>query len=226
MKKFFTLIAAVAMAASVNAQTTYSFAETTKDSYTLEEGWYQWNETTTTQLDYKTGSKNEYHCVTLKDSPVSLAFKNSSAKNKVFTISDKYFCAQSSKVRIEVSGLAVGQEVTFSVASKGSKAAFFAIVSGCEAVGNIPTFAAKNGDDLAFQDVKVKATADVAIIQETAGGFGIQSVTISGGTPTGISNLEASASAKSSTLYNLAGQQVSESYKGIVVKNGKKYLNK
>ena len=57
-------------------------------------------------------------------------------------------------------------------------------------------------------------------------GFGIQSVTISGGTPTGISNVEASASAKSSTLYNLAGQQVSESYKGIVVKNGKKYLNK
>ena len=41
MKKFFTLIAAVAMVASVNAQTTYSFAETTKDSYTLEEGWYQ-----------------------------------------------------------------------------------------------------------------------------------------------------------------------------------------
>ena len=200
MKKFFTLIAAVAMAASVNAQTTYSFVGTKTDSYTFEEAWYEWNATTTnTQLDYKTGSKNEYHCVTLKDSPVSLAFKNSSAKNKVFTISDKYFCAQSSKVRIEVSGLAVGQEVTFSVASKGSKAAVFAIVSGCEAVGDIPTFAAKNGDDLAFQDVKVKATADVAIIQETAGGFGIQSVTISGGTSTGISNLEASASA--SLLY-------------------------
>lgn len=49
---------------------------------------------------------------------------------------------------------------------------------------------------------------------------------VRGGTPTGISNLEASASAKSSILYNLAGQQVSESYKGIVVKNGKKYLNK
>ena len=51
---------------------------------------------------------------------------------------------------------------------------------------------------------------------------------VRGGTPTGISNVEASASAsaKSSTLYNLAGQKVSESYKGIVVKNGKKYLNK
>lgn len=48
---------------------------------------------------------------------------------------------------------------------------------------------------------------------------------VRGGTPTGISNVEASASAKTAT-FNLAGQQVSESYKGIVVKNGKKYLNK
>ena len=226
MKKFFTLIAAVAMAASVNAQTTYSFAETSKDSYTLEEGWFEWDATKDGQLNYLTGSKNEYHGVTLKDSPVSFSYKNSSTKNKVFTISDKYFCAQSSKVRIVVSGLTVGQEVTFSVASKGSTAAAFAIVSGCEAVGDIPTFAAKKGDDLAFQDVKVKATADVAIINETAGGFGIQSVTISGGGTTAISNVEASASAKASTLYNLAGQKVSDSYKGIVVKNGKKYLNK
>ena len=95
MKKFFTLIAAVAIAASVSAQTTYSFVGTTTDSYTFEEAWYEWNATTTTQLDYKTGSKNEYHGVTLKDSPVSLSFKNSKAKTKVFTISDKYFCAQS-----------------------------------------------------------------------------------------------------------------------------------
>lgn len=43
MKKFFTLIAAVAMAASVNAQTTYSFVGTTTDSYTFEEAWYEWN---------------------------------------------------------------------------------------------------------------------------------------------------------------------------------------
>ena len=173
-----------------------------------------------------TGSKNEYHKVTLKDTPVSFSFKNSGAKTKVFTISDKYFCAQSSKIRIEVSGLAVGQEVAFSVASKGSKAAAFSIVSGCAAVGKIPTFAAKSGDDLAFQDVKVKATSDVAIIQEAVGGFGIQSVTVSGGGTTAISNVETSASAKSATLYNLAGQKVSDSYKGIVVKNGKKYLNK
>ena len=110
MKKFFTLIAAVAMAASVNAQTTYSFAGTTKDSYTLEEGWYKWNETTATQLDYLIGSKNEYHGVTLKDSPVSLSFKNSKAKTKVFTISDKYFCAQAKQTHIEVSGLTVGQQ--------------------------------------------------------------------------------------------------------------------
>ncbi|MBQ8628732.1 MAG: hypothetical protein IJ421_04570, partial [Prevotella sp.] len=27
-------------------------------------------------------------------------------------------------------------------------------------------------------------------------------------------------------MYNIAGQMVTESYKGIVIKNGKKYLNK
>ena len=54
----------------------------------------------------------------------------------------------------------------------------------------------------------------------------ITKLTVTRGGTTAISNVEASASAKASTLYNLAGQQVSESYKGIVVKNGKKYLNK
>lgn len=45
-------------------------------------------------------------------------------------------------------------------------------------------------------------------------------------TATGVSSVSvAEAKAKTAT-FNLAGQQVSESYKGIVVKNGKKYLNK
>lgn len=43
------------------------------------------------------------------------------------------------------------------------------------------------------------------------------------GTPTGITSLNA-ASAKASATYNLAGQQVSDSYKGVVIKNGKKYV--
>jgi len=43
---------------------------------------------------------------------------------------------------------------------------------------------------------------------------------------TGISNSVVAPTAKSTKIYNLAGQQVDASYKGVVVKNGKKYVQK
>lgn len=43
------------------------------------------------------------------------------------------------------------------------------------------------------------------------------------GTPTGISSVKSEA-AQNGKTYNLAGQQVSDSYKGLVIKNGKKYV--
>lgn len=45
------------------------------------------------------------------------------------------------------------------------------------------------------------------------------------GEATGIHTIEA-ASAANAAMYNLAGQRVDKSYKGIVIVNGKKYLNK
>lgn len=45
------------------------------------------------------------------------------------------------------------------------------------------------------------------------------------GEATGIHTIEA-ASAANGAMYNLAGQRVDKSYKGIVIVNGKKYLNK
>lgn len=43
-------------------------------------------------------------------------------------------------------------------------------------------------------------------------------------TPTGISNTLVAPAAKSGKTYNLAGQLVGASYKGVVIKNGKKYV--
>ena len=45
-------------------------------------------------------------------------------------------------------------------------------------------------------------------------------------TATGVSSVSVTEAKAKTATFNLAGQQVSESYKGIVVKNGKKYLNK
>lgn len=43
---------------------------------------------------------------------------------------------------------------------------------------------------------------------------------------TGISNIESSTEPTNARIYNLAGQQVDSSYKGIVIKNGRKYIVK
>lgn len=41
-----------------------------------------------------------------------------------------------------------------------------------------------------------------------------------------IVNINASTSAKKSVRYNMAGQQVNASYKGLVIENGKKFVQK
>lgn len=45
------------------------------------------------------------------------------------------------------------------------------------------------------------------------------------GTPSGISSIEIKAN-ENAPIYNLNGQKVSKDYKGVVVKNGKKYIQK
>lgn len=49
---------------------------------------------------------------------------------------------------------------------------------------------------------------------------------VTSGEATNISNTVVAPAAKSAKIYNLAGQQVDASYKGVVIKNGKKYVQK
>ena len=51
------------------------------------------------------------------------------------------------------------------------------------------------------------------------------SLTIVSGDPTGIAPVVVKE-AGNSAIYNLAGQKVNASYKGIVIKDGKKYIQK
>ena len=45
-------------------------------------------------------------------------------------------------------------------------------------------------------------------------------------TPTGINNIATETTVKDAPLYNLAGQKVTKAYKGVVIQNGKKFVNK
>jgi hypothetical protein len=55
------------------------------------------------------------------------------------------------------------------------------------------------------------------------GGLSKQAATVVIGADA-IDSVQATAQAKASAAYNLAGQQVSDSYKGIVIQNGKKLM--
>ena len=46
------------------------------------------------------------------------------------------------------------------------------------------------------------------------------------GTTTGITNITTDEAAKNTPVYNLAGQKVTKAYKGVVIKNGKKMIQK
>lgn len=80
----------------------------------------------------------------------------------------------------------------------------------------------------------VRVAKDVAVPQgkgylqltgNTAAAPVFYSINIGGGT-TGIGQVEVEKATENGAIYNLAGQRVDASYKGVVIKNGKKYVNK
>ena len=60
--------------------------------------------------------------------------------------------------------------------------------------------------------------------KESGADIALHGVKFVPGTSTGISSVNAAAAKKNGKTYNMAGQEVSSSAKGIVIKNGKKYV--
>lgn len=109
------------------------------------------------------------------------------------------------KTAIEIEGKA--NEADFSIASDGEGAYISKVLKNNEGETGKSTLYIT----ITSNDLQKSNCFEVAITDKTA---------------TGIFNIKSDSNAASSTLYNLAGQQVSNSYKGIIIKNGKKYINK
>lgn len=216
MKKFFTLIAAVAMAASVNAQTTLVDYPTSQAGITLHNA--AGNITyATVKIHTNTQSVN---CIKVAksfstdkkvtDDYVELTAEGGFKAGDVVSITGVYNNASEKNAAIAIFSGKVGEEASLLFKTD-----------------NFINARLVNDDPTAQTYTLTQDAATLQLGRNGNTGACITKLTVvRGGTPTGISNVEASASAKSSILYNLAGQQVSNSYKGIVVKNGKKYLNK
>ena len=234
MKKFFTLIAAVAMAASMNAQGTYAVAE--GDEVTAGK---QITSVANVTLTYMENAGTAF----------AVGKATSNWADADFTA---YVCGVNNGKLVsgaEPTGCVYKFEtvkagsVTVGVQLGGTKGfhildADFAEVA--PASYNLP--AAKDGASQEFtqnekgENIIAEKSNGTVTFSVAEGGtyyvfaagskmgfYGFKYVT---GTSTGISDIQAPKSSKDGATFNLLGQKVVNDATGIVIKNGKKFINK
>lgn len=232
MKKFFTLIAAVAMAASVNAQGTYAVAE--GDAVNAGDQITSVANVTLTYMEnagtaFAVGKANSnwadadftaYVCgknngkLVSEAEPTGCVYKFETEKAGSLTVAIQLNASKGLHV--------LGSDFTeVSLASynlPGAKDAASQELTKNEKDENI--VAAKSNGTVTI-DVAAGGTYYVLAAGTKLGFYGFK---FKEGVTNGITSVNANAASKSSDIYNLAGQKVSGSYKGIVIKNGKKYM--
>ena len=233
MKKFFTLIAAVAMAASVNAQGTYAVAD--GDAVTAGDQITSVNNVTLTYCENAgtafAGGKAMGNWADA-DFTAYVCGKNN---GKLVTGAAPTGCVY--KFDTKAAGT-----LTVAVQLGGNKGfhildADFAEVA--PASYNLP--AAKDGASQEFtqnakgENIIAEKSNGTVTFNVAKGGtyyvlaagtrMGFYGFKFTAGT-TGISNINASEAANEAATFNLLGQKVASNAKGLVIKNGKKFINK
>ena len=211
MKKFFTLIAAVAMAASVNAQGAYYVANgevpepnstiTSVPNITMTWGDDTWKENKLVDKKFASDAKFTYKVTGSSNASVSNMVPSSGA----------YVMFEATKDGV----------VSFAYKLNKNKTQHFVDQNGEKVIESIAETTGSSVYNLTDFPVK----AGVKYYTYTEGSkmdvFGFKFALKE---TTGITNVNATSSANSGKTYNLAGQEVSGSYKGLVIKNGKKYV--
>ncbi len=222
MKKFFTLIAAVALAASVNAQVLTFTQKYTKGSVPA----------------------------TFSADGLELKVVDKDGKMEVDANSQYFGTAESYKnfsFRLKSGGKSLTKNnLILTVPSDGTLKVY--VRTGSSSATNRNVVLTQNGTELVnkilleseavsvsmtvdnvTKDTKVFPVISVPVKQgDVAITYPVNSVNFYGfelvKTSTGISSVNTAAAKKNGKTYNMAGQEVSSSAKGIVIKNGKKYV--
>ncbi len=232
MKKFFTLIAAVALAASVNAQGTYAVQEGDKvnagDKITsVENITLTYMENTGTVFADGKATDNWADA----DFTAYVCGKNNGKLVKGAEPTGCVYKFETAKAGSVTVGIQLGGTKGFHILD-----AEFAEVA--PASYNLPS--AKDGESQKFtlneknENIIAAKSNGIVTLNVAAGGtyyvlaagtkLGFYGFKYTIGTGTGISSVNAAAAKKNGKTYNMAGQEVSSSAKGIVIKNGKKYV--
>lgn len=234
MKKFFTLIAAVAMAASMNAQGTYAVAK--DDKVNAGDQIKSVKNITLTYIEkdgtaYADGKENTNWADA--DFGAYVCGKNS---GKLVSDAEPTGCAYKFETT-KAGSLTVAVQLN---AGKGFHILDAKFAEVAPASYNLP--AAKDGASQKFtqnekgENIIAKKSNGTVTFSVAEGGtyyvlaagtkmgfYGFKYVT---GTSTGISDIQAPKSSKDGATFNLLGQKVANDAKGIVIKNGKKFINK
>lgn len=241
MKKFFTLIAAVAMAASVNAQTETVVIPALADG--VETQAYSGEKTLkTVNAQIVLGADGETFTVKsgklAKDAPYvsyiqgknnakDAAGKGYSVANANLPTTGCYYVFSASKPgKVEI-GIQLGATKPFFVcdAETGLNSVVKTLVNkngSTVSLGDDQTVAEKFYGTVNF-NVEANKTYYVFCTGSKLAFYGYQ---FTPGTDTGISNINASEAANEGATFNLLGQKVASNAKGLVIKNGKKFINK
>ena len=232
MKKFFTLIAAVALAASVNAQGTYAVQEGDKvnagDKITsVENITLTYMENTGTVFADGKATDNWADA----DFTAYVCGKNNGKLVKGAEPTGCVYKFETAKAGSVTVGIQLGGTKGFHILD-----AEFAEVA--PASYNLPS--AKDGESQKFtlneknENIIAAKSNGIVTLNVAAGGtyyvlaagtkLGFYGFKYRIGTGTGISSVNAAAAKKDGKTYNMAGQEVSSSAKGLIIKNGKKYV--
>ena len=232
MKKFFTLIAAVALAASVNAQGTYAVQVGDKvnagdqiksvENITLT---YMENDGTAFADGKATDNWAD------ADFTAYVCGKNS---GKLVSGAEPTGCAYKFETT-KAGSLTVAVQLN---ATKGFHILDADFAEVAPASYNLPS--AKDGESQKFtlneknENIIAEKSNGIVTFNVAEGGtyyvfaagtkLGFYGFKYEVGTSTGISSVNAAAAKKDGKTYNMAGQEVSSSAKGLIMKNGKKYV--
>lgn len=234
MKKIFTLIAAAFVAVSVSAQGTYAVqngdpgvAAGTQVT-TVSNMTFTWG--VAGGADFKGGNKKN---AALKAQLGSTAYCEGNGENGKFDAKTECYSGTVYFFEPKSNGT-----VTVGWVLNGNKAFYIQECSGATRVdvsfttvnSEGTTVELANGGKLAdkltggLSTFAVEAGKKYAVY--CASKLGFYGFKYELGTPAGISSVESDASAASSAIYNSVGQRVNANAKGLVIKNGKKFVNR
>ena len=161
---------------------------------------------------------------TTKNLPITdgLLFSNARTGNLLFSTHRKtqhYFKLNASDVKLIIPNRKKGDKVTVELEGASTTEA-----RGLNAENITPTSGNFNNPIIGVQTDEGTVTEDGNVILTSTSGVNIFKITVES-TTTGIEMMTTKFPNTGAT-YNMAGQRVTDSYKGVVIRNGKKYMNR